>query len=62
MGAQAIDRKEFAPFFCKDFRYWYQKEVRAAWLPPDPRTPPAALDHLFIELGCLKDYCELIEI
>lgn len=61
-GAQAINREEFAPFFCKDFRYSYQKEVRAAWLPPDPRASRAALDHLFVELGCLKDYCELIEL
>jgi hypothetical protein len=57
-----FQHEAFAPFFCKDFRYAYQKEVRAAWLPPDPKTPHPPLDHLFLELGALKDYCELIEL
>jgi hypothetical protein len=54
--------ERFAPFFCKDFRYSYQKEVRAAWLPPDPGVPAANLEHLFVRLGNLEDYCELIEL
>jgi hypothetical protein len=61
-GVEAIRREEFAPFFCKDFRYEYQKEVRAAWLPPDPDAPRLSLDHLFLTLDSLKDYCELITL
>ena len=52
----------FAPFLCKDFRFSYQKEVRAAWLPPDPEAPRMELGHLFVTLGSLEDYCEMIEI
>jgi hypothetical protein len=55
-------QERFAPFLCKDFRYLYQKEVRAAWLPPDPEVPRKDLDHIFVDLGSLSDYCELIEI
>jgi len=51
----------FAPFFCKDFRYLHQKEVRAVWLPPDPAAR-LDLGHIFITLGSLEEYCELIEI
>lgn len=47
----------FAPFLCKDFRYSYQREFRAGWLPPEPVMN---LDHIFVEIGCLTDYCELI--
>ncbi len=52
----------FAPFLCKDFRFSYQKEIRAAWLPPNPEGPRMELEHLFITLGNLEDYCEMIEI
>ena len=52
----------FAPFFCKDFSYSYQREVRAAWLPPEPNLLRAELDHIFVELGNLTEYCELIEL
>jgi hypothetical protein len=61
-GSEKIDREQFAPFFCKDFRYSYQKEVRAAWVPPDPKAPCHSLDHLFLNLGSLADYCEIIEL
>lgn len=51
------DPRYFAPFLCKDFKYSYQREFRAGWLPPEPMMN---LDHIFIELGPLTDYCELI--
>lgn len=55
-------QQDFAPFFCKHLRYWYQKEVRAAWVPPDPKAPPTALQPIFVTLGSLEDYAELIEL
>jgi hypothetical protein len=59
---ERFNSQVFAPFFSKDFRYAYQREVRAAWLPPDPEAPRSPFDHLFLTLGALKDYCELIEL
>jgi hypothetical protein len=46
--------------FCyKDFRYWYQKEVRFAWLlEGDARS----LDHVFLELGDISDICQFVEV
>jgi hypothetical protein len=60
----ASDRSDlrFAPFVNKDFNYWYQKEVRAAWLPPDPKTLPTKLDHLIVTLGRPDEYCEILEL
>jgi hypothetical protein len=44
-------------FYAKDFKYTYQKEYRVFWR---PLTPIMKLDYLYIELGNLSDYCELI--
>lgn len=46
----------------KDFRYSYQQEVRAAWLPPTADGSRPKLDHIFVTMGRLTDYCELIEL
>jgi hypothetical protein len=50
---------EFRPelYFGKHFRYAYQKEYRVVWLPPTPKT---ILKPVFVELGNLDEYCELI--
>jgi hypothetical protein len=61
-GLNDETRQPFAPFLCKDFRYSYQHEVRAAWLPPTAKGSQPQLDHIFVTLGALTDYCELIEI
>jgi hypothetical protein len=47
-------------FRCKDFRFWYQKEVRFAWLPPRPQE--GKLDHLYLDLGDISDICQLVQI
>jgi hypothetical protein len=44
-------------FFCKHFRYAYQKEFRFVWT---PTTKTGSLKPIFLELGPLKDYCELL--
>lgn len=41
----------------KHFSYSYQKEVRFAWIPSEPRSD---LTHIDVELGSLKEYAELI--
>jgi hypothetical protein len=41
----------------KHFRYAYQKEFRAIWLPPEPI---AKLDPIFVDVGRLSDSCRLI--
>jgi hypothetical protein len=61
-GLNDETRQPFAPFLCKDFRYSYQQEVRAAWLPPTANGSQPKLDHIFVTLGALNDYCELIEL
>lgn len=44
--------------FSKHFRYTYQKEYRIVWIPPSTET--LKLDHIFIEIGNLKDCAEII--
>ncbi|HEX5081915.1 MAG TPA: ABC transporter permease [Blastocatellia bacterium] len=44
-------------YFAKHFRYWYQQEYRVVWTPP---TPIAKLPPLDVEMGNLKDICEII--
>lgn len=44
-------------FFCKHFRHAYQREFRFAWQPPTKRE---SLKPIYLELGPLKDYCELL--
>jgi hypothetical protein len=46
-------------FSSKHFRYGYQREFRCIWLPPTKRD---VLDPLFLELGSLREYCELITL
>lgn len=46
-------------FFCKHFRYAYQKEFRLVWLPPQPRSE---LEPVFLELGSLDGLGELISL
>lgn len=41
----------------KHFRYAYQREVRAAWVPP---APVHQLEPLFVTLGSLEDIAELV--
>ena len=53
-------KDEIEIFCCKDFRFWYQKEVRFAWLPLKP--PQGKLDHLYLELGDISDVCQFVQI
>lgn len=46
-------------FFCKHFRYAYQREFRFVW---DPPIKHKSLKPIFLELGPLKDYCELLSL
>ena len=52
--------EEFSPRlpFSKHFRYAYQKEYRVVWL---PATAQKVLDPLFLQIGDLHSYCELID-
>ncbi len=43
----------------KHFRYSYQKEFRAIWLPD---KPVSELPPVFLKLGSLSDYCEVLEL
>jgi hypothetical protein len=54
-----LNAKRVAPdvHFSKHFRYAYQKEYRIVWLPPEKQS---VLEPVFLELGNLEDYCELI--
>lgn len=45
--------------FCKHFRYAYQKEFRFVWYPPSPKEK---LRFIFLELGPLKEYCDLLAL
>jgi hypothetical protein len=44
-------------FFSKHFRYAYQKEFRFVW---EPSNKAESLRPIFLELGPLRDYCELL--
>lgn len=46
-------------FFHKHFRYSYQKEYRIVLRPPEP---VGNLSPLFIEIGSLEEYCDLIKV
>ncbi|HEX8174077.1 MAG TPA: hypothetical protein VF543_03040 [Pyrinomonadaceae bacterium] len=50
---------ELNVFFCKHFRFAYQKEVRVIWLPP---APVASLSPVKLQLGSLKDCCEMVTL
>ncbi|HEV7375240.1 MAG TPA: hypothetical protein VGN95_11025 [Pyrinomonadaceae bacterium] len=63
-GVRYIDplnttKEELDIFFCKHFKYAYQKEYRMIWVPP---TSEMALTHIDVELGSLKDCCELVPL
>jgi hypothetical protein len=51
--------EEFHLFSSKNFRYWYQKEVRFAWL---PEAGAGKLDHLYLEVGDISDISRLAGI
>lgn len=64
VGVKYIDpvnttKEEIDVFYCKNFRYAYQKEYRLIWTPP---SPEAALPYINVELGSLADCCELISL
>ncbi|MDQ3179392.1 MAG: hypothetical protein M3Q33_02610 [Acidobacteriota bacterium] len=46
-------------YFSKHFRFSYQKEFRIIWLPP---KPAAKLEPVFLELGNLAEFCEIIRL
>jgi hypothetical protein len=46
-------------FFSKHFKFAYQKEYRVIWIPP---TPQMALTYIDLELGSLKDCCDLVRL
>ena len=51
--------KNIDVFSSKHFRYTYQREYRFIWLPPSPEQK---LDHLWIEVPDIKDYCDLLNL
>ena len=46
-------------FSSKHFRYAYQREYRFIWLPPDPEQN---LDHIFIDVPNIEEYCYLVNL
>ena len=54
-----VDKKDLPAHLSKHFRYSYQKEYRIIWTPPEPKME---LEPVFLELGNLEDYCELIKL
>jgi hypothetical protein len=64
VGVKYIDpmnttKEEIDLHYCKDFSYAYQKEYRLIWSPPTHET---VLQFIDVELGSLKDCCELISL
>lgn len=51
-------RSELEVYFSKNFRYWYQREYRFAWINPSANETP--LEPFFVELGPLAGIAELI--
>jgi hypothetical protein len=52
-------RDDLDVFFGKHHKYWYQREYRWAWIPPKPAT---ALESFFVELGSMRDICQLVAL
>lgn len=53
------EEKDIDLFFCKHFRYSYQKEVRSVWV------PEKAVEHIepvYLEIGPMGAYSEYIEL
>lgn len=46
-------------YFSKHFRYSYQKEFRVVWIPENPSFD---LKPVFLNLGDLRDYCEIMRL
>lgn len=46
-------------FYCKHFKYSYQNEFRAIWI---PKNPTFKLEPIFIEIGSMEKYAKLIRI
>ncbi|WJM81070.1 hypothetical protein [Pectobacterium brasiliense] len=44
-------------FYCKHFKYSYQNEFRAIWI---PKSPTFKLEPIFIEIGSMEKYAKLI--
>jgi len=47
-------------FFGKHHKYWYQREDRCAWIPNG--QPRDALQPFFVELGSMRDICQLVAL
>jgi len=47
------------PFFCKQFRFFYQREYRHLWIPP---KEPGPLKPFFADLGSLTDIAEVVTL
>lgn len=45
--------------FSKHFRYSYQNEVRTIWVPP---LPIQHLEPLYIDIGCMENYAQIIRL
>jgi hypothetical protein len=45
-------------FFGKHLKYWYQREYRCAWVPPN--LPIPALKSLSVELGSMREISEVV--
>lgn len=63
-GVKYIDplnttKEELDIFFCKHFKFAYQKEYRIIWVPP---TSEMTLTYIDVEMGSLKDCCELVSL
>lgn len=52
-------KEEIDIFYSKDFSYAYQKEYRLIWKPP---TQEGTLPYIHVEVGSLKDCCEIISL
>lgn len=46
-------------YMCKHFRYTYQNEYRAIWV---PKTPTSELEAISVELGSLEGYVDLLRV
>jgi hypothetical protein len=47
------------PFFCKHFRFYYQREYGHFWMPPEE---PGRLKPFFVHVGSLCDIAEVVSL
>ncbi len=52
------NEKDIDLFFCKHFKYSYQKEIRAVWL---PESYIEELEPVYLDIGCMGSYADYIE-